>query len=88
MNHQREVEALHTLQVQTVAQEMEDDLQELAVTETKVVIHHLKEIQVEEQLTKVEPEAAEELAELAEPADHHLAELAELDHLLQWAEQM
>ena len=88
MHHQREVEALHTLQVQTVAQEMEDDLQELAVTETKVVIHPLKEMQAEEQLTKAEPAAAEELADKAETADHHLAELAELDHLLQWAEQM
>jgi hypothetical protein len=87
LNHQREVDLLHTLQVQTVAQEMEDDLQELAVTETKVVIHHLKETQAEERLTKEEPAAAEAAAELAELADHHLAELAELEHLLQWAEQ-
>ena len=87
MNHQREVEVLHTLQVQTAAQEVEDDLQELAVTETKVVIHHLKEMQAEERLTKAELAAAEAAADKAETADHHLADQAELEHLLQWAEQ-
>ena len=68
MHHQREVEDLHTLQVQTVAQEMEDDLQELAVTETKVVIHPLKEMQVEEHLTKAEPAAGPSRSEEASVA--------------------